>query len=96
MKKESDYQDAEHEELTWAKYQRSRGTDFERRNAFYVGEDKLVHDADAQPVVFSQAISFVNELLYQDNVALGAYITATEARTRRAYLLKAVEDQDPR
>lgn len=38
----------------------------------------------------------MNELLYQDNLALSAYISATEARARRAYLLKVVEDLDPR
>ena len=47
-------------------------------------------------MVFSQATAFVNEVLYQDNLALGAYIAEVEARARRAYLLKAAEDEDPR
>ena len=95
-KGESGYGAAEQGERLWAKYQRSRGVEFERKNAFYVGDDKLVRDADTQPVVFAQAVAFVDELLYEDNVALGAFIADAEARARRAYLLKAVEDEDPR
>lgn len=96
-REENGYEDAEEGELLWAKYQRSRGAEFERENAFYVDpDDETVRDADTQPVVFAQATAFVNELLYADNLALGAYIAATEERAKRAYLLKAVEDLDPR